>query len=129
MLQQSKPVTRKPVEEAQNIEELDLNVPQAYQRGQGQSEHSSDIEVQEARRIYEDDSEEEIAVDEDGQAAPLNFTDMQDKFLEIVDADEIEDVMDLNEKFLSMALGGIDATDLAMLPKIELRVDTQQHSL
>jgi hypothetical protein len=57
------------------------------------------------------------------------FTDMQDKFLEIVDADEIEDVMDLNEKFLSMALGGIDATDLAMLPKIELRVDTQQHSL
>jgi len=51
------------------------------------------------------------------------------KFLEIVDADEIEDVMDLNEKFLSMALGGIDATDLAMLPKIELRVDTQQHSL
>ena len=37
--------------------------------------------------------------------------------------------MDLNEKFLCMALGGIEVSDLAMLPKIELRVDTSSHNL
>jgi len=37
--------------------------------------------------------------------------------------------MDLNEKFLSMALGGIEVHELATLPKIELRVDTSCHNL
>jgi Leucine-rich repeat (LRR) protein len=41
----------------------------------------------------------------------------------------VEDVIDLNEKFLSMALGGIDVSELAGLTKIELRVDTSCHSL
>ena len=41
----------------------------------------------------------------------------------------MEDVIDLNEKFLSMALGGIDVSELAGLTKIELRVDTSCHSL
>jgi len=54
---------------------------------------------------------------------------MQDKFMEILDTEDVEDVIDLNEKFLSMALGGIEVTELAMLPKLELRVDTQCHSL
>lgn len=38
-------------------------------------------------------------------------------------------MMDLNEKFLSMALGGIEVHELATLPKIELRVDTSCHNL
>lgn len=41
----------------------------------------------------------------------------------------MEDVVDLNEKFLSMALGGIEIAELALLTKIELRVDTSCHNL
>jgi hypothetical protein len=41
----------------------------------------------------------------------------------------VEDVVDLNEKFLSMALGGIEIAELALLTKIELRVDTSCHNL
>jgi len=37
--------------------------------------------------------------------------------------------MDLNEKFLSLALGGIDISELAMMTKIELRVDSAVHNL
>lgn len=37
--------------------------------------------------------------------------------------------MDLNEKFLANALGGIDVEALAELPKLELRVDTTCHNL
>lgn len=38
-------------------------------------------------------------------------------------------MMDLNEKFLSLALGGMAITDLATLTKIELRVDSSVHNL
>lgn len=38
-------------------------------------------------------------------------------------------MVDLNEKFLASALGGIDIDELALLPKLELRVDTTCHSL
>ena len=38
-------------------------------------------------------------------------------------------MIDLNEKFLSMALGGIEVSELTMMPKLELRVDTTCHSL
>jgi len=38
-------------------------------------------------------------------------------------------VIDLNEKFLAMALGGIDVSELTLMPKLELRVDTTCHSL
>ncbi len=37
--------------------------------------------------------------------------------------------MDLNEKFLAMALGGIDVSELSLLKRLELRVDTTCHSL
>ena len=37
--------------------------------------------------------------------------------------------MDLNEKFLASALGDIDIEMLALIPKLELRVDTTCHSL
>jgi len=33
------------------------------------------------------------------------YTNMQDQFMEIIDTDQVEDAIDLNEKFLSMALG------------------------
>ena len=38
-------------------------------------------------------------------------------------------MVDLNEKFLASALGGIDVEELAFVPKLELRVDTMCHSL
>ena len=54
------------------------------------------------------------------------FSDEQ--FFDIIDQEEVEDAIDLNEKFLSNALG-IDQADLAMLNKIELRVDTHHTNL
>ena len=43
------------------------------------------------------------------------LTNMQDHFMEIMNNEQVEDVVDLNEKFLAMALGGIEVTELAML--------------
>ena len=57
------------------------------------------------------------------------MTNMQDQLINIIEQDGVEDVIDLNEKFLSIALGGIDVSELAGLTKIELRVDTSCHSL
>ena len=54
---------------------------------------------------------------------------MQDHFIEIMNSEQVKDVVDLNEKFLASALGGIDVDELALLPKLELRVDTTCHSL
>jgi hypothetical protein len=101
------------------------------------SQVSSDIDRKADRpaamHVVSDNEESEEAAEEDidmqNNGGALMFTDMQDKFLEIIDPEEVEDVIDLNEKFLSMALGGIEVTELAMLTKLELRVDTQCHSL
>ena len=57
------------------------------------------------------------------------LTNMQDHFMEIMNNEQVEDIVDLNEKFLAMALGGIEVSELAMLQKLELRVDTTCHSL
>ena len=57
------------------------------------------------------------------------FANIQEKLFEIIESEEVEDVIDLNEKFLSQQLGGIEQADLALLPKIELRVDTRFHNL
>lgn len=59
----------------------------------------------------------------------MTLTNMQDHFMEIMNNEEVEDVIDLNEKFLAMALGGIEVSELAVLSKLELRVDTTCHSL
>ena len=59
----------------------------------------------------------------------MTLTNMQDHFMEIMNTEQVEDVIDLNEKFLAMALGGIEVSELALLPKLELRVDTTCHSL
>lgn len=42
--------------------------------------------------------------------------------------EQVEDVFDLNEKFLSLCLG-VDVSTLNTLTKIELRVDTSCHNL
>jgi len=47
---------------------------------------------------------------------------------DIIENEQVEDCVDLNEKFLSQSLG-VDQADLGMLPKIELRVDTRYHNL
>ena len=53
---------------------------------------------------------------------------LQDQLLSIIEQEEVEDVIDLNEKFLSLALG-VDTNDLAIMTKIELRVDSRHHNL
>lgn len=49
--------------------------------------------------------------------------------LQLIELGEVEDVIDLNEKFLSLALGGKDVNELSSLEKIELRVDSSVHNL
>ena len=56
------------------------------------------------------------------------FENIQEKFYDILENEEVEDVTDLNEKFLSQQLG-VEQDELALLPKIELRVDTRFHNL
>ena len=58
------------------------------------------------------------------------MTNFQEKFLEIIDNEEleVENVLDLNEIFLSQQLG-IPQEELPFLTKIELRVDTSCHNL
>lgn len=56
------------------------------------------------------------------------FENMQEKLFEILENEEVVDVVDLNEKFLSQQLG-VERDELAVLPKIELRVDTRCHNL
>ena len=60
---------------------------------------------------------------------PNAFENIEAQLLEIIESEEVNDVVDLNEKFLAQQLGGINPEDLAMLPKIELRVDTHFHNL
>ena len=57
------------------------------------------------------------------------FENIQEKLFEIIEGEEVEDVIDLNEKFLVQQLGCTDQSDLALLSKIELRVDTRFHNL
>lgn len=47
----------------------------------------------------------------------------------ILETEGVEDVIDLNEKFLCLALGGLNPSELTTLHKIELRVDTSCHNL
>lgn len=78
----------------------------------------------------EDEEGEEEAEDEDWELAQnVNvFENMQEKLFDILENEEVEDVVDLNEKFLSQQLG-VEQGELALLPKIELRVDTRCHNL
>ena len=86
------------------LDDLDINI-------------TTDVRSQDSFR--EDDSDKENAG---------TFATMQEKLYEILDNEDVEDVVDLNEKFLSQSLG-VDQQDLALLPKIELRVDTRCHNL
>ena len=49
--------------------------------------------------------------------------------MSLLEAGDVEDVLDLNEKFLCLCLGGFEPTALTTLTKIELRVDTSMHNL
>ena len=53
---------------------------------------------------------------------------LQDQLLSIIEREEVENVIDLNEKFLSLALG-VNVENLQTMTKIELRVDTSHHNL
>ena len=76
------------------------------------------------------DTRSNDSFDNQSQRENVNaFENIQEKLFEIIESEEVEDVIDLNEKFLSQQLGGIDQADLAVLPKIELRVDTRFHNL
>jgi hypothetical protein len=51
------------------------------------------------------------------------FENIQEKLFQIIESEDVCDAFDLNEKFLSQQLG-VEQEELALLPKIELRVDT-----
>lgn len=56
------------------------------------------------------------------------LTNFQERFEEIIENEEIEDAIELNERFLSQHLG-VKLEELSTLTKIELRVDTSCHNL
>jgi hypothetical protein len=56
------------------------------------------------------------------------LTNFQEKFEQIIENEEIEDAIELNEKFLAYHLN-VRPEDLSKLTKIELRVDTSCHNL
>ena len=56
------------------------------------------------------------------------LTNFQEKFEEIIENEEVEDAIELNEKFLSLHLG-VKSEELSKLTKIEMRVDTSCHNL
>lgn len=66
--------------------------------------------------------------DDDEKENQNAFANMQEKLFEIIDNEEVEDVVDLNQKFLAQSLN-VEEDQLATLPKIELRVDTRCHNL
>ena len=88
--------------------------------------NAEERKLQPKRRYADDDADADEPTQENNTLA---LTNMQDHFMEIMNNEQVEDVIDLNEKFLAMALGGIDVNELALLPKLELRVDTTCHSL
>jgi len=72
---------------------------------------------------------EELEYDDEDEKENFNaFANMQEKLFEIIESEEVEDVVDLNQKFLAQSFG-VDEDQLALLPKIELRVDTRCHNL
>ena len=87
----------------------------------------TDVNERKPMAFLDDRSDSDVAVSFEEEAKGI--TNMQDHFMEIMNNEEVEDVMDLNEKFLAMALGGIDVSELALLKRLELRVDTTCHSL
>lgn len=54
------------------------------------------------------------------------LTNFQERFEEILENEEVEDALELNERFLSLHLG---VKNLSTLTKIEMRVDTSCHNL
>ena len=70
--------------------------------------------------------EDNEAIEIRGGGAML--TDFQERFEEIIENEEVEDAIELNEKFLSQHLS-VNVEDLSKLTKIELRVDTSCHNL
>ena len=56
------------------------------------------------------------------------LSNFQERFEEIIENEEVEDAIELNEKFLAQHLN-VKHEDLALLQKIELRVDTSCHNL
>jgi len=90
--------------------------------------------------IHDDIDNLDIAIDDTGTMESEEESDgskenygsvaqnMQEKLFEIIENEEVEDVVDLNQKFLAQSFG-VDEDQLAILPKIELRVDTRCHNL
>lgn len=89
-------------------------------------------DLNELEDLVETRSDQEDEEDSGEDSEPVTnvnvFENMQEKLFEILENEEVVDVVDLNEKFLSQQLG-VERDDLAVLPKIELRVDTRCHNL
>ena len=72
---------------------------------------------------------EVVASEDDTASVPRDIgmlTNFQERFEEILENEEVEDALELNERFLSLHLG---VKNLSTLTKIEMRVDTSCHNL
>ena len=87
-----------------------------------------DGQTQSNQSFGEDEEEEEEYYEEDVQNEVL-FDDFEKAFDNMLEQEEdIQDAEDLNQRFLAQQLG-VEAIDIALLEKIELRVDTSCHNL
>jgi hypothetical protein len=87
----------------------------------------SDDTEKDAKTTEPDYGEEDDEAEEQNNGGIL-FSNFQEKFIEIIENEEIEDAIELNEIFLSKHLN-VKLEDLSRLSKIELRVDTSCHNL
>lgn len=71
---------------------------------------------------------EEIDDMETGEIGEGGLEAMEQQLFDIIENEDVADVVDLNEKFLSQMLG-VEQEELITIPKIELRVDTRLHNL
>ena len=87
------------------------------------------VEEKSPEEVISQPPQEKVKVPKPAEEGVIVMQNLQDQLLSIIiEQEEVEDVIDLNEKFLSLALG-VDTNDLAIMTKIELRVDSRHHNL
>ena len=86
------------------------------------------VEEKSPEEVISQAPQEKVIVPKPAEEGVIVMQNLQDQLLSIIEREEVEDVIDLNEKFLSLALG-VDTNDLAIMTKIELRVDSRHHNL
>ncbi|TNV71337.1 hypothetical protein FGO68_gene1216 [Halteria grandinella] len=115
-------------QQQQQLDDLHVNVDLNIARDEAPVTPSAqdEFERDDEQNDYEDeDFDLQISSQVANGGLLSNF---QEKFEEIIENEEVEDAIELNEKFLAEHLG-VKCEELSRLTKIELRVDTSCHNL